>query len=141
MKHPWTLREQFELIDRIAINRMTFEAHFTKTKERIEFSFNGWDGKSYNGETRHAYVYRTDIPGYEDARFIKVGKGVHYVEEAENVLEKATALPTRVLAGWWTSFLSEPKQKRGLYHILIQSSLAYKHQFCALIFVYYMPLN
>ena len=67
MKHPWTLREQFELIDRIAINRMTFEAHFTKTKERIEFSFNGWDGKSYNGETRHAYVYRTDIPGYEDA--------------------------------------------------------------------------
>ena len=44
MKHPWTLREQFELIDRIAINRMTFEAHFTKTKERIEFSFNGWDG-------------------------------------------------------------------------------------------------
>lgn len=49
MKHPWTLREQFELIDRIAINRMTFEAHFTKTKERIEFSFNGWDGKSYNG--------------------------------------------------------------------------------------------
>ena len=92
MKHPWTSREQFELIDRIAINRTTFEAHFTKTKERIEFSFNGWDGKSYNGETRCAYIYRTDIPGYEDARFIKIGKGVHYVEEDEDVLEKATGL-------------------------------------------------
>jgi hypothetical protein len=104
MKHPWTSREQFELIDRIAINRTTFEAHFTKTKERIEFSFNGWDGKSYNGETRCAYIYRTDIPGYEDARFIKIGKGVHYVEEDEDVLEKATGL-THKGVGWLVDVL------------------------------------
>lgn len=92
MKNPWTMREHLFLIDRIAITRADFEAHFFKTKERIEFSFNGWDGKSYDGETRRAYIYRTNISGYEDTRFIKVGKGVHYVEEDCEVLEKATGL-------------------------------------------------
>ena len=51
MMKAWQIRENFELIDRIAISRRTFEELFTHTKERIEFTFNGWDGKSYNGES------------------------------------------------------------------------------------------
>ena len=78
--------------------------HFHKTKERIEFTFNGWDGKSYEGETRRASVYRTDIPGYEDARFVKVGKGLHYIEEDNEVVEKATGLP-HMCAAWLTDVL------------------------------------
>ena len=45
MMKAWQIRENFELIDRIAISRRTFEELFTHTKERIEFTFNGWDGK------------------------------------------------------------------------------------------------
>jgi len=91
MKNIYTLRNEFTLKNyNTEITRADFEAHFTKTKERIEFTFNGWDGKSYDGESRRAHIYRTDIPGYEDARFIKVGKGLHYIDEESSVLEKAT---------------------------------------------------
>lgn len=93
MKTPYTLRNEFILRNyNTAITRADFEAHFTKTKERIEFTFNGWDGKSYDGESRRAYIYRTDIPGYEEARFIKVGKSLHYIDEESSVLEKATGI-------------------------------------------------
>lgn len=73
-----------------SITRSDFEAHFFQTKERIRFTFNGWDGKSYDGESRNARVYRTNIPGYEEVRLVKVGKGLHYIEEDHEVLEKAT---------------------------------------------------
>lgn len=100
MKNFYDLRNGFSLKNyNTAITRADFEAHFTKTKERIEFTFNGWDGKSYDGERRRAYVYRTDIPGYEDARFIKVGKGLHYIDEDSSVLEKATGISHKE-AGW-----------------------------------------
>ena len=93
MKNLYTLRNEFILRNyNTAITRADFEAHFTKTKECIEFTFNGWDGKSYNGESRRAYIYRTDIPGYEEARFIKVGKSLHYIDEESRVLEKATGI-------------------------------------------------
>jgi len=99
MKNTWNLREEFKLIDRIAITRETFESSFFKTKERITFTFNGWDGKSYDGESRNAYVYRTNVPGYEDARFIKVGKGLHYIEDDHEVIEKATGIAHKA-ASW-----------------------------------------
>lgn len=51
---------------------------------------NVWEPKSYDGESRSAKVYRTDLEGYEDARFIKVGKHLHYIDEDSSVLEKAT---------------------------------------------------
>lgn len=73
-----------------SITRADFEAHFYKTKESIRFTFGGWDGKSYDGESRNAKVYRTNIPGYEEVRLVKVGKGLHYIEEDHEVLEKAT---------------------------------------------------
>ena len=73
-----------------SIIRSDFEAHLYKTKESIRFTFGGWDGKIYDGESRNAKVYRTSIPGYEEVRLVKVGKGLHYIEEDHEVLEKAT---------------------------------------------------
>ena len=93
MKNIYAMRNGFSLKNyNSAISRADFEAHFTKTKERVEFTFNGWDGKSYDGESRCASVYRTDIEGYEAARFIKVGKALCYIDEDSEVLEKATGV-------------------------------------------------
>ena len=72
------------------ITREDFEAHFKKTKEKVTFSFGGWDGKSYDGESRRATVYISDIPELKGCRFVKVGKGLHEILEDEKVLEKAT---------------------------------------------------
>lgn len=91
MKNLYQMRSAFSLREyNTAITRADFEAHFTKTRESVRFTFNGWDGKSYDGESRIAKVYRTDLEGYEDARFIKVGKHLHYIDEDGSVLEKAT---------------------------------------------------
>ena len=104
MMKAWQIRENFELIDRIAISRRAFEELFTHTKERIEFTFNGWDGKSYNGESRVARVYRSNLPGYEDCIFVKVGKALHYIDTEDQVVNKLTgeAHPT---AGWLVDVL------------------------------------
>ena len=91
MKNLYQMRNAFSLREyNTAITRADFEAHFTKTRESVRFTFNGWDGKSYDGESRSAKVYRTDLEGYEDARFVKVGKHLHYIDEDSSVLEKAT---------------------------------------------------
>ena len=91
MKNIYRLRNDLNLIDyNTAITREDFEAHFTKTREKVRFTFNGWDGKSYDGESRNASVYRTSIPGFENVRLIKVGKGLHYIDEDRMVVEKAT---------------------------------------------------
>lgn len=83
------LRSNLHVIDGIEINRWEFDAKFAKTREKASFSFNGWDGKSYDGESRSAYVYRTNIEGFEDLRFVKVGKAIHLVDEDDMVLEKS----------------------------------------------------
>ena len=91
--NPYTLRNHLTLLNaNTAISREEFESHFCKTAERITFTFNGWDGKSYDGESRSGYVYRTTIEGYEDVRFIKVGKGLHYIDEGSDIIEKATGI-------------------------------------------------
>ena len=91
MTNAYTLRTHFFLEDyNTAILREDFERFFTKTKEKVTFTFNGWDGKSYDGESRSASVYRTSIPGFESVRLIKVGKGLHYIDEDRMVVEKAT---------------------------------------------------
>ena len=91
MTNTYELRNKFFLVDyKTAITREDFEHFFTKTKEKVTFTFQGWDGKSYDGETRTASVYRTIVKGFEEARFIKVGKGLHYIIEDSAVLEKAT---------------------------------------------------
>ena len=91
MTNAYTLRTHFFLEDyNTAILREDFERFFTKTKEKVTFTFNDWDGKSYDGESRSASVYRTSIPGFENVRLIKVGKGLHYIDEDRMVVEKAT---------------------------------------------------
>ena len=99
MRNSFCLREY-----NTAITRKDFEKNFTKTRESIRFTFNGWDGKSYNGESRTAKVYRTSLPGYEDARFVKVGKGLHYIDEDSSILEKATG-EFHKEAGWLVDVL------------------------------------
>lgn len=91
--NTYTLRAQLNMINcNTEITRENFERLFYKTSERITFTFNGWDGKSYDGESRNGYVYRTTIEGYEDVRFIKVGKGLHYIDEDRRIIEKATGI-------------------------------------------------
>ena len=91
MTNAYTMRNLMELGNyNTSITREAFEAHFTKTKESVRFTFNGWDGKSYDGESRSAGVYRTDIEGYGDAKFVKVGKHLCYIDEESLVTEKAT---------------------------------------------------
>ena len=91
MKNLYQMRNAFSLREyNTAITRADFEAHFTKTRESVRFTFNGWDGKSYDGESRRATVYRTSIKGFEDVRLVKVGKGLHYIDEDRRVIEKAT---------------------------------------------------
>ena len=91
MKSAYKLRETFTLRNyNTMITREEFEARFTVTRETVTFTFHGWHGKSYDGESRRATVYRTTVKGFEDVRLIKVGKGLHYIEEDTEVLEKAT---------------------------------------------------
>ena len=89
--NAYAMRNSLELRNyNTTITRAEFEAHFTKTRESIRFTFHGWDGKSYDGESRNAKVYPTNLTGFEEVRLIKVGKGLHYIEEDHEVLEKAT---------------------------------------------------
>lgn len=98
--NAYDIRNHFTLGNyNTSITRKEFEESFTKTKESIRFTFNGWDGKSYNGESRNAKVYRTNIPGYEEVRFIKVGKALCYIDEESMIIEKATG-EAHPEAGW-----------------------------------------
>ena len=91
MTNAYELRTHFFLEDyNTAITREDFDRFFTKTREKVTFTFNGWDGKSYDGESRRATVYRTTIKGFEGVRLVKVGKGLHYIDEDSAVIEKAT---------------------------------------------------
>ena len=91
MANAYTLRNHFTLGNyNTTITRSEFEESFTKTKETVTFTFGGWDGKSYDGESRSAKVIRTNLPGYEEVRLIKVGKHLCYIDEDTSILEKAT---------------------------------------------------
>ena len=91
MKNTYLLRYEFALCDyNTAITREDFDKHFTRTREKVRFTFGGWDGNSYDNESRSASVFRTNVPGYEDARFVKVGPHLHFIMEDEMRIEKAT---------------------------------------------------
>ena len=91
MMNAYTLRNHFTLGNyNTSITRTEFESSFTKTKETVVFTFGGWDGKSYDDENRRARVLRCGTPGYEGARFVRVGKSLHYIMEEEMRVEKAT---------------------------------------------------
>ena len=98
--NTYELKKHFNLSNgNTTVSREDFERFFTKTKERIEFTFNGWGGKSYDGESRRAAVYRTAIKGFEDLRLVKVGKGLHCIIEDSSILEKATGIFHK--EAWW----------------------------------------
>ena len=100
MTNAYTLRNHFTLGNyNTTITRSEFEARFNKTRETVTFTFGGWDGKSYDGESRRARVLRTNVPGYESIRFIKVGKHLHYIDEESLRIEKATG-ETHPEASW-----------------------------------------
>ena len=110
MKNIYQMRNEFTLREyNTAITHEDFEKHFTRTKEKVRFTFAGWDGKSYDYESRSASVYRTDIPGYEDVRFIKVGKHLHYIMEDEMRVEKATG-EAHPEASWLVDVLPAGKE-------------------------------
>ena len=55
--NPYKLRTQLNLINyNTEITREDFDSLFYRTNEQITFTFNGWDGKSYDGESRSGYV-------------------------------------------------------------------------------------
>ena len=76
---------------------------FVKTSEKVEVTFNGWDGKSYNGETRKMAVWTCDkMPG---KKFVNARKGgfqqfdgkrysidAFFVVTDNMVVEKATGI-------------------------------------------------
>lgn len=68
-----------------------------------DFTFNGWDGKSYNGESRVAASTAATFPAMRIA-FVKVGKALHYIDTEYQVVNKLTgeAHPT---AGWLVDVL------------------------------------
>lgn len=75
MTNLYQMRNEFSLQEyNTAITRADFEAYFTKTNESIRFTFNGWDGKSYNGESRNAKVYRTNLEGYLPPAFMSLAR-------------------------------------------------------------------
>ena len=80
---------------------MLNKEYWTEVKEKVEFTLNGWDGKSYNGETRKVNkVYKCKFT--PDAKFVKVGKHLFKVLD-RMVLEKATGEyhPTVTYWGEW----------------------------------------
>ena len=55
MMNIYQMRNSFSLKEHnTAITREDFEGSFTRTRESVRFTFNGWDGKSYDGESRSA---------------------------------------------------------------------------------------
>lgn len=90
-RNAYELRSNLDLREyNTAITREDFERYFEKTSEKVTFTFNGWDGKSYDGETKTARILKANIEGYEDINFVKVGKAIHAIDEEHQIEEKAT---------------------------------------------------
>lgn len=71
-------------------------SNFTATKEKALVTFNGWDGKSYNGEARKMTVYthpahpgkkfvRTWMPKYKEYAFHLILDEVHPISGVNEV--------------------------------------------------------
>ena len=126
MTNAYELRNHFFLEDyNTAITREDFESFFTKTKEKVTFTFGGWDGKSYDGESRRATVYRTTVKGYEDVRLIKVGKAKASTtsKRTPRFWRRPPANTTREPAGWWTSEGSKKTREKRITRSAAPSGL------------------
>ena len=65
-----------------------FLKHFIKTNKKVRYTFGGWDGHSYNGESRNGTIYKTDIKGFENEDFIVFRNSVHYVMYNDMIEDK-----------------------------------------------------
>lgn len=105
------------------IRNKVFKDNFYKTNEKIEFTFNGWDGKSYDGETRKAYILKTNLEGFEDCEFVKVGKNLHIINRNRQVIEKSTGIPHATVA--WVVCVAQRKTK-ATYNLTVNDALEKK---------------
>lgn len=71
--------------------------NFEATKEKATITFNGWDGKSYNGEARKMTVYthpvhpgkrfvRTWMPKYKEYAYHMILDELHPISGVNTVL-------------------------------------------------------
>lgn len=51
---------------------------FVKTNEKIEITYNGWDGKSYNGEIKRTNVWVCST--HPDKKFVYCRKSFHGID-------------------------------------------------------------
>ena len=92
--NAYAMRNSLELRNyNTTITRAEFEAHFTKTRESIRFTFNGWDGKSYDGESRTSGIRR----GEADQG--RQGPSLHRRREADHREGNRREAPRSRLAG------------------------------------------
>ena len=88
---------------------------FTKTNEKAIITFNGWDGKSYAGETRKMNVWVSDrfpekkFVYLRQGGFYNMGIGSYKVDAVfeitdEMVVEKATGIAHNY-ASYWTDWM------------------------------------
>jgi len=49
--------------------------NFVATKKMINITFSGWDGKSYNGESRNLRAY--SHPEHPEMQFVRTEQSVH----------------------------------------------------------------
>lgn len=77
-------------------------SNFVETKEKVTFTFGGWDGKSYNGETRTQNVFVCPtLPGKKFIKFYsRRFKEYTYHVVNENELHKISGVPT---VDYWCS--------------------------------------
>lgn len=63
MKNAYELRAHFGTIGdwNTSISRKEFEQLFHKTAEKVTFTFGGWDGKSYDGESHPSANWLVDV--------------------------------------------------------------------------------
>lgn len=78
------------------------ENNFIKTREIVTFTFGGWDGKSYDGETRTQNVYIHPMhPGKKFIKFYsRKFKEYTYHLVDENDLHEISGVPT---VSYWGS--------------------------------------
>ena len=87
---------------------------FTKTNEKITVTFNGWDGKSYDGESRRMAVWTH--PNHPGKKFVNKKQGVferidgtHYSIDAffkvtdNMVIEKTTGIAHPEVDYYWSA--------------------------------------
>lgn len=87
---------------------------FTKTNEKVEVTFNGWDGKSYDGETRKMNVWVSEShPGKKfvykrQGGFYNIQEGTYKIDaifEITNnmIVEKATGIAHPEVEYFWST--------------------------------------